>query len=133
MITISLIDSTAEDHHLTAEVDTRITPETVIQTIVEVDIRMIDEVDFEVDFKVDQTVDSKIKIVLRKDVLYVGNLVVGQPIIQKTSATTRKSASQIDILNSETLIAFVSTFWSMKVKKMRKMTFMTKWFSILRK
>ncbi len=94
-----LTDNIVEDHHLIVEVNTRIIPETIIQTI--------DEADFEVDFEV-EIINFKIDV--QKDVLYVRNLVVDQSIIRKTSATTRKSAFQIDTLNSETLIVFVSTF-----------------------
>jgi hypothetical protein len=74
----------------------------------------------------------KIKIVVRKNALYVKNLIVDQSIIRKTSATICKSAFSIDIHNSETIIVFVNTFWNMKMKEMRTMI-MKKWFSILRK
>jgi hypothetical protein len=78
-ISILLIDSIAEDHHLTVEADTRTTAEaTIIQTI--------DEVDFEAD----QMVDFN-QIVARKDASYVGNLVVDQPIIQKRAQRLEKA------------------------------------------
>jgi hypothetical protein len=106
-----LIDNIVEDHHLIVEANTRtISETTIIQMIVEMTIiQTIDEVNFEVNFEADRMIDFN-QIVALKDVLYVKNLIVDQSIIRKTSATTRKSASQIDILNSETLIAFVSTF-----------------------
>jgi hypothetical protein len=94
---------------LIAEADTRMIDETTtIQMIFEATIiQTIDEVDFEVDFEIEM-INSK--IVVRKDASYVGNLIVGQPIIRKTSATTRKSAFRIDTHSSGTIIVFVSTF-----------------------
>ncbi len=89
-------------------------------------IRMIDEVDFEMDFE-KETITVNFKIIVRKDALYVGNLIVDQSIIRKTSATTRKSAFSIDTHSSGTITVSVNTFWNMRMKKMRKMrTIMTK-------
>ncbi len=100
--TLSIGNIVAEmNHHLTVEANTRMIAEATI-------IRMIDEVNSEVDFGVDQMINSK--IVVRKDVLYVGNLIVDQPITRKTSAKTRKSAFSIDIHSLETIIVFVNTF-----------------------
>ncbi len=92
------------------EINTRTIVETTITQIIDqVNIR-IDEKDIEVNFEVDQMIDFKIKIVVRKNVLYVRNLIVDQSIIRKMSATTRKSDFSIDTHSSETIIVFVSTF-----------------------
>ncbi len=75
---------------------------TIIQTIVEVNSEM--------NFEGKTVMVNFIQIVARKDALYVGNLIVDQPIIRKTNATTRKSAFSIDTHNLETITVFVSTF-----------------------
>ncbi len=132
-ISTLLIDNIVEDHHLIVEMNTRMIDETtIIQMIVETTIiRMIDEMNFEMNFE-KETITINFKIVVRKGALYVGNLVVDQSITSKTSVTTRKSAFRIDTHSSETIIVFVSTFWSMKMKKMKTMI-MKKWFSISRR
>jgi hypothetical protein len=125
MITISSINSIVEIHHLIVEINIRITFETIIhQTIDQMNTSTV-EMNIEIEM-------INFKIVASKDALYVRNLIVDQSIIRKTSAMTRKSASSIDTHSSETIIDFVSTFWSMKMKKIRTMI-IKRWFSISRK
>ncbi len=100
-----LTNNIVVNHHLIVEINTRTIVEMMI--IQKVNIR-IDETNFEMNFEIDQMINFK--IVVRKDVLYVRNLIIDQSIIQKTSATTRKSAFSIDIHSSETIIVFVNTF-----------------------
>ncbi len=102
-ISTLLIDNiVVENHHLIVEANTQMIVEATI-------IRMIDEANFEMNFEIDQTIDIS-QIVVSKNALYVRNLIVDQLIIRKTSATTRKSAFSIDILNLGIIIVFVSTF-----------------------
>jgi hypothetical protein len=89
-ISTLLIDNIVENHHLIVEMNTRTTLEMIIQIIDQMKIS-INEMNFEMNFEKETIMINLNQIVVRKDVLYVRNLIVDQSIIRKTSATLEKA------------------------------------------